>query len=129
MGEYHDKAFGNMSPVQIAPDGSKIHIQFKNCYLFAGGTIRRVEEFIDENITLSQEDKFKLLDFLSEALKKDYTDLENRIKIDVPMQFRLKRINEEFDNENKKDRHTGLWFLLIALLICSAIACLYSYFH
>lgn len=101
----------------------------KNSILFANGTIQRIKIYLDEHLSLSYTEKAKLLIYLKETLEKDYDDFEIYINESVPVHFRLKRLNEEYDKERTKDWHGGLWFLLIGLLICVAITCLYSYFH
>lgn len=101
----------------------------KNSIMYANGTIQRIKIYLDDCLSISYVDKVKLLNHMREILEKDYDNFESYINESMPIHFRLKRLNEEYDNERIKDRHMGLWFLLIASLICAAIACLYNYFH
>lgn len=132
MGEYCDNAFGNMSPVQKDPDGSTVHYEFKDSYLFTYGTINKTEDFFDENLSLSREDKFKILDFLNGALRKDYSDFEklllNKQSRSLKMVRDTQNATEEKLSSAKKVSVICFFALFFAAAFSAGIWFLYSAF-
>lgn len=132
MGEYCDKAFGNMNLVQNTPDGTRVHYNFKDSHLVTHGTISRTEDFLDENLSLNQEDKFKILDFLKAELSQDYADyerhLQNKQASLLEMKRNLREDTEEKLSGAKKVSTMGLIGLVFAFAFSAFIGALYTIF-
>lgn len=132
MGEYCDKAFGNMNPVQNAPDGTRVHYNFKDSYLFAHGTISSAEDFLDENLSLSRDDKFKILDFLKAELSRDYADYERHLQNKqaplLEMKRNLREGTEEKLSSAKKISTMGFVGFVLAFAFSAFIRVLYTIF-
>lgn len=101
-------------------------VPIKTSDLFTDRTIRRTEDFLDTSMSLTPEDKLRLLDFLAETLRKDYANYESFVAIDISLQAKIEKIkNAEDEEERSEKRHTVKWVIWIAFLVLAAVLCLY----
>ena len=123
MGKYYETHF-----VQNLEHTSSAHYDLKDSFLLAGGIVRRMEELIDNEFPLSEQDKNRLLDHISEISSTEYDFLyDNKLKFHFEstekiLQNRIQAAETNLSNAKRsRNIFAVLFFLMVLMFLASML--------